>query len=681
MRYSPFAFGVAFSLLLSSTLPAATLYWDSAGSLGTALGGTGNWDLVTSNWFNGTSDIAWTNSNSDDAVFTGANGTITLTTNISVGDLYFTNLTGENTFMAATGVETLTLINGSGTNIIDTGNDTSNIISGPVAGSGALNIIGTGVVGFSGSNPGFTGLITVRAGAEFDYGSDASLGAVPASLVTNQVTVDGGTLGSSASFTINANRGITVTSNGGTISVNNGLLTTGNVYSENTDVIFAGTGNLRLAYTTGLLLNLGKGRLIKNSAVDLNCGAAAPVFSALVLNGGSYSFSTSDAGLGTAPSSFNASNITLNGGSLHSSHTYTMNGNRGIFLNTNGGSIDVLTGSATLSIPGAISGPGNLEIIKGNTGVTVKITGNNSYAGTTTIDSGAALVVGNNGAAGTLGAGGTADNGTLTFNRSDKTYSYGGAISGGGVVNNSGSGTVTLTGNNSYSGSTTVSSGALFINGSSTGAGAVTVNNNSTLGGTGSISGSVTVNSGGTLSPGAAATPVGTLTINNSLNLSGNVAIAINKSLSPSNSSVVVTGSPASSGSGTVKITNLGPVLKTGDTFQLFSQPLSSGGSLLVIGGSAIWSNNLAVDGTISVASVPVPVINSVSTSGTNLLFSGTNGTFSGPYNLLSSTNISLPITRWTTVLAGSYDGSGNFSGTTGISTNPPQKFYLLQSQ
>ena len=56
---------------------------------------------------------------------------------------------------------------------------------------------------------------------------------------------------------------------------------------------------------------------------------------------------------------------------------------------------------------------------------------NNSYAGTTTVGASSIVNVGAGGAAGTLGAGNTTDNGTLTFNRTG-SYSYGGVISGSG---------------------------------------------------------------------------------------------------------------------------------------------------------------------------------------------------------------------------------------------------------
>src|SRR5204863_151174 len=80
-----------------------------------------------------------------------------------------------------------------------------------------------------------------------------------------------------------------------------------------------------------------------------------------------------------------------------------------------------------------------------------------------------------------------------------------GTISGTGVLNKFGSGTLTLTGANTYSGGTNVNAGTVLANnatGSATGTGAVAVNAG-TLGGTGSVGGAVTVNSGGALGPGA----------------------------------------------------------------------------------------------------------------------------------------------------------------------------------
>jgi len=69
--------------------------------------------------------------------------------------------------------------------------------------------------------------------------------------------------------------------------------------------------------------------------------------------------------------------------------------------------------------------------------------------------------------------------------------------------------------------------------------------------------------------------------------------------------------------------------LVPGDKFTLFSQPLTNGASVSVSGGRATWVNNLAVDGSISVATVIniQPTLNFTNSS-TNILFS-----WSDPFN------------------------------------------------
>jgi hypothetical protein len=203
-----------------------------------------------------------------------------------------------------------------------------------------------------------------------------------------------------------------------------------------------------------------------------------------------------------------------------------------------------------------------------------------------------------------------------------------------------------------------------------------------TLGGSGTILGPVTVSSGGTLAPGTSA--IGTLTINNSLTLNGNLFFKVNKSLSPSQSNdiAVVTGTLTSSGIGTLTVTNAGPTaLVVGDKFKLFSKAVANGSTLGVSGGGVLWANNLQVDGSISVTSltVPTPVINSVTLqdNGTNLVFSGTNGTADGAYSVLSSTNLTTPLANWVLQASGTFNGTGGFSYTNVIGV--PVRFFLLR--
>jgi autotransporter-associated beta strand protein len=69
------------------------------------------------------------------------------------------------------------------------------------------------------------------------------------------------------------------------------------------------------------------------------------------------------------------------------------------------------------------------------------------------------LQLGNGGTSGSI-AGDVTNNGTLAFNRSD-SMTFGGVISGTGVVNQIGAGTTILTGANTYSGATTIDAGTL----------------------------------------------------------------------------------------------------------------------------------------------------------------------------------------------------------------------------
>jgi autotransporter-associated beta strand protein len=263
----------------------------------------------------------------------------------------------------------------------------------------------------------------------------------------------------------------------------------------------------------------------------------------------------------------------------------------------------------------------------------------------TTIAAGVLIVGGSNGS---LGSGDIVDNGALVFYRSG-TLTVTSTISGTGpiIVN---SGTVILSGNNTYSGYTAIYGGTLLINGNNAGASTEVFGVfGGTLGGSGTLAGPVTLNAGTTLAPGAS---IGTLTINNNLSIGGKLAIEVNKSLSPSNDFVLVSGALTNTGTGTLTVSNLGPALAVGDKFTLFSEPVQNGAALTVTGAGATWANNLAADGSISVLPlVPAPILNYTNLGGTNLQFSWT-----GYFKLQSQTNnLDVGIgTNW-----GDYPGGG----------------------
>ena len=276
------------------------------------------------------------------------------------------------------------------------------------------------------------------------------------------------------------------------------------------------------------------------------------------------------------------------------------------------------------------------------------LTGNNTYGSGTVINAGA-LVIGNGGSSGTVGFGPVALNSgaPLVINRSG-SFTISGNISGAADLLLNGGATVTLNGaNNTYTGSTTVSNGTLIVNGTDVSSSTVVYVGG--LGGTGTFTGPVTLQPGTTLRPGAS---VGTLTINSDLSIGGNLAIEVNKSLSPSNDLVVVSGVLTNTGTGTLTVSNLGPALAVGDKFTLFSKPLLNGAALTVVGAGAMWTNRLAVDGSISV--IAPPTLNFTHT-GNSIQFSWT-----GSFKLQAQTN-SLSVglgTNWM-----DYPGGGTSSG------------------
>ncbi len=182
-----------------------------------------------------------------------------------------------------------------------------------------------------------------------------------------------------------------------------------------------------------------------------------------------------------------------------------------------------------------------------------------------------------------------------------------GTVYGAGGLTKAGPGLLQLTGTATNTGATTVSAGTLQLDGS-LGTNTVTVQSTATLSGTGTINGATTIQSGGTLAPGDNA--IGTLTISNALTLAGNAAFALNKSGSTLTGDLVQGLGTVTYG-GTLTVTATGTALAAGDTFTLFTATSYAGSftsiTLPSLGSGLAWNtNNLAVNGTIAVAALPV---------------------------------------------------------------------------
>jgi hypothetical protein len=75
-----------------------------------------------------------------------------------------------------------------------------------------------------------------------------------------------------------------------------------------------------------------------------------------------------------------------------------------------------------------------------------------------------------------------------------------------------------------------------------------------------------------------------------------------------------------------------------------------------------------------------LPLFTNLMKLGTNLIFSGLGGGSNGPFTLLASTNLTLPLASWTAVAINTFDGSGRFNLTNPLNPAMKQQFYALQA-
>ncbi|MGA2176888.1 MAG: autotransporter-associated beta strand repeat-containing protein [Verrucomicrobiota bacterium] len=561
--------------------------------------------------------------------------------------------TGPVAFSGA-GPRTLILTgNGTDTNTLaaeltDNGGPTS------VTKSGAGTWVLTGTNTYSG--------VTTIAGGELQVGAGGAAGSLGTGTVTDDGILDFNVTGtltvgtiSGTGSVINDGSGTVIlpgnntysggtTINAGTVQIGNGG-TTGSLYLsgpvvDNGMFIFNSKGSLSLTSTgvisgSGNVLVEGSGGLLKaignntyTGWTTINSGATfqpcegnqGALVSSVVTNNGTLKLVRQDNGVfvysgnivGTGSVLKDCNNPNNGDVTLSGSNTYT----GGTFIN--GGFIILGDGST----PGAGTIVGNVSmtyntlntvpstfefnhpddmvftnVISGAGSVTqegggrVTLTGANTYSnGTTTVSAGV-LQVGAGGTSGSIGTNNVTDNSELDFDLS-ANLTFPGVISGSGSVVQLGSGTLTLTGSNTYSGATIVSNGTLVLN---------------VIGedGTNAVGGDMDV-SGGTLVPAAVGT-VGTLNVAGNMYISsGTIVVALNKSLSQSNSMISVAGSTLTNSGGTLKLLNFGPNVVAGDQFAIFNQAVT-GAVMTVVSPGFTVANNLALNGSVKVSTVASP--------------------------------------------------------------------------
>jgi autotransporter-associated beta strand protein len=535
-------------------------------------------------------------------------------------------LAGNNTYSGGTTISGGELVVGtggasgslgSGSVVDDTSLDfnvSGTVTVGVIGGLGSVTNDGSGTVILAANNT-YTGGTTINAGT-LQVGNGGATG----SLASQSPIVDNGTLVFNTSGTFSYTANGLVSGTGQVIVKGSGLIKAigANTYTGNTTIFPGATfqpceGN-QGALASPVVTNNGTFKLVRqDTGVFIYAGNIVGTGSVVKdLNntqGGDVTLTGTNTY--TGGTSINGGAIilgdgaTTNAGSIVGNVSMTYNA-----LQTVGSTLE-FNRPDDFTFSGAITGVGS---VTQNGFDTLTLTGTNTYAGSTTINNGT-VQVGVGGTSGAIGASTNAvtDNGTLVFNRSDNV-TYSGVISGAGSVVQLGSGTLTLAATNTYSGPTTVSNGTLAAS---------------------SIPGDMDV-SGGTLTPGGVGS-VSTLNVAGNMNVSsGTVLVSLNKALSPSNSVFSVAGI-INFTNGTLKLLNFGPNLAVGDKFTIFSEAVTGGAAMTIASPGFTVSNNLAVNGSVTVTSISASGALSVKLSAGQLILSWPASSFG--LHLESQTN------------------------------------------
>lgn len=682
-RTAPFCLLQAFTIVfcVASASAQNSLTWDPNGNGGTT-SASGNWDVSTANWWNGTADQVWSQISSTvsttNAVFGGGDGTYTVNidaSSVAVSNIFFNNsgytisgagiyIPNKGGFVVAAGktaTVTAPIVSGNDNNSVDVGGGAVLNLQGNMNSNGGsspfLTAVGTGTVNLGGGS------------------SSAIFAPNNTDLIDCNVNFDSGTWtqGSGGNFYIGYNGGSFngVSDNTGAFTINGGTL---NV-----------TGDKIIVCRSG-----GTGTLTLNSgAINFWTGASGSVSANAVV-----AIPNNDNGA-------NKANVYVNGG------TFTI-GNSGYAAQ-----IQLMAGGSSSTEYGILSQSAGTILAYG--GIVFGENGGTYSGGTASVtNSGGSLYLGANGflfdsghpatssitlSGGTVGALANWSsvmpmtlatlNGNITFRCADNNnnpfnISLSGALTGPGGLNVDGGGTLTLSGTNLFAGSTAVSNGMLALVTSPLGA---TDGSSMTLDGSaGSPTLSVASSPGQSISTGPLTFQNGSTTLGFSfgslqpsasvapIQISGNVNFAATPTVNVVGSGIPVGTYPLITCTGTISgtpptavtitgQTATGHITQTGNTISLVitsSSVVNPPESWRV--GNGVWDINTTPNWTKNGSQATY-------TDGSPVLF---DDTASGPFPITITNNT---VVSPTSVTANNTSGdnytiagTGRIAGSTGVS-------------
>ncbi|MDA8836645.1 autotransporter-associated beta strand repeat-containing protein [Candidatus Pelagibacter bacterium] len=569
--------------------------------------GEGNLILNQSNVYTGTTTI------SDGTLQLDASGTLSDSTPVNVASNGTFDVNVTNTIAS---IEGSGIIDIASSTTLTAGDANDKVFSGVIQGAGNFSKSGSGTLTLSGTNT-YSGSTTINAGT-ISVASSANLGATPGSADADNIIFNRGTLNTTASFTLGANKGITMTG-AGTIDIDAGTtLTYAGSITDSGTLTKAGTGTLSLSGSSdnsgGILVSAGKIEIGNNASLGTGT---------ITLNGGTLSSDsttarTLDEAIAISSSSIlgdttNTGKITLSGNSTFSG-TNTLTANSDIELS---GSVDLGSATQTFSVDSGkiatLSGAISSGAISKSGDGTLIISADNDYASGTTVSAGTLRVSGS-GDLGTgsltIGASGTLD---LRNTLAVASLEISGAGSGNRITNGDADGTTAN----------------LTVSGTSTLNGAVNTDGTQTYSGTTILGLDVSL-TGSTVSLAAISGGTNALAISGNLDLSGAASSLTTLSVSGTSdigADVTTTGSQTYTGATTFSASST----LTGSTVN-FGSTVDGGNNNIIISGNA------DIDGAITnTAALSVQGVGSTSNIGADITTAGVqflgNATLSGAGN------------------------------------------------